>query len=74
MGMNLWVQKNVVKMQSSHRQDGLICVGARWGEAEEILYKSGLMIVKAGGTTVVEYHHAEQAKAVLRLNGFEVEE
>ncbi len=72
--MNLWAQVNLIKMQSSHRQDGLICVGARWTEAEKILDESGLLSVRARGGSVVEYNHQDQAKAVLRLNGFEVEE
>ena len=73
MGMKP-VQTNLIMMLNSHRRDGLLCAGVRYTSAEEILGKAGLMSPRERGPSVVEYHHADQAKAVLRLNGFEVEE
>lgn len=73
MGMKP-VQANIIKLQSSHYREGLLCVGVRWAEAEAILEDSGLRGSRERGGPVVEYRYADQAKAVLRLNGFEVEE
>jgi len=63
-----------IKLQHRHSLGGLICSGIGWEKADNLLHEAGLVSYGGGGWYVLKYEDIDRIKAVLRLNGFEVEE